>query len=89
MLGEIFKPASPSENKLTDLKLKGTYKKKLMKWFMITDSVRGAIRTICTIDPMSHVGDIKLASDIWMKSEFLYRDTGFIERNAIFIRLSA
>ena len=37
---------------------------------------------------MSHVSDMGLASEIWERFESLYRDTGFIERNSIFIRLS-
>lgn len=37
---------------------------------------------------MSHVGTLGLASEMWKKFETLYRDTGFIERNAIFIRFS-
>ena len=37
---------------------------------------------------MSHVGDMELASDMWKKFESFYRDTGFIKRDSIFIRLS-
>ena len=59
-----------------------------MKWLTITDSLRGTSRTTCMMDPMSHVGDMELASDMWKKFESLYRDTGFIERDSIFIRLS-
>lgn len=38
---------------------------------------------------MSHVSGMALCSDIWAKFESLYRDTGFMERDAIFIRLSS
>ncbi len=58
-----------------------------MKWLTITDAIQGAIRTTCTIDPMSHVGDMGLASKMWKRIESLYRNTGFIERDSIFIRL--
>ena len=88
MLGQIPKPTPPSEKDSTDAKIKEVYEDKYMKWLLVTDSLRGAIRTTCTIDPMSHVGDMGLASDMWKKFETLYRDTGFIERDAIFIRLS-
>ena len=37
---------------------------------------------------MSHVSDMGLASEMWKRFESLYRDTGFIERDSIFIRLS-
>lgn len=37
---------------------------------------------------MSNVGTLGLTSEIWKKFETLYRDTGFIKRDAIFIRLS-
>ena len=87
MLGEIPKPVSPPEKELTAA-TKEVFETKLMKWLIITDSIRGAIRTKCTIDPMSHVGDMGLASEMWMRFESLYRDTGFIERDSIFIRLS-
>lgn len=36
---------------------------------------------------MSHVGDMGLASNMWKRIESLYRDTRFIERDSIFIRL--
>lgn len=38
---------------------------------------------------MSHVSGMDLCSDMWSKFETLYRDTGFMERDAIFIRLSS
>ena len=87
MLGEIPKPISPSENELTPT-TKEAFETKLMKWLTITDSIQGAIRTTCTIDLMSQVGDMGLASEMWKRFESLYRDTGFIERDSIFIRLS-
>ncbi len=39
------------------------------------------------IDPMSHDGDMGLASKIWKRFESIYQDTGFIEPDSIFIRL--
>ena len=87
MLGQIPRPSPPSEKELTP-ETKEAFEVKLMKWLTITDSLRGAIRTTSTIDPMSHVGDMELASDMWKRFESLYRDSGFIERNTIFMRLS-
>lgn len=37
---------------------------------------------------MPHVGDMELVSDMWERFETLYRDSRFIERNTIFMRLS-
>ena len=37
---------------------------------------------------MSHIGDMGLASEMWIKFELLYQDTEFIERDSIFIRFS-
>ena len=87
MLGEIPKPISPTEKELAPT-TKEAFETKLMKWLTITDSIQGAIRTTCTIDLMSQVGDMGLASEMWKRFESLYRDTGFIERDSIFIRLS-
>lgn len=53
----------------------------------MTDSLCGAFQTTCMIDPMLHVRKMELASDMWKKFEFLYRDTGFIAQNSIFICL--
>ena len=86
MLGQIPRPDPPQKD-VTPV-IQEAFDTKLMKWLTITDSLRGAIRTTCMIDPMSHVGDMELASDMWKKFESLYRDTGFIERDSIFIRLS-
>lgn len=38
---------------------------------------------------MSHVSSLDLCSDMWTKFELLYRDTGFMERDTILIRLSS
>lgn len=38
---------------------------------------------------MSHVSSLDLCSDMWTKFEPLYRDTGFMERDTILIRLSS
>lgn len=40
------------------------------------------------IDLISYVGDMELASNISKKFDFLYSNTGFIEWDSIFIRLS-
>ncbi len=87
MLGEIPQPISPPEKELTPT-TKEAFETKLMKWLTFTDSIRGAIHTTCTIDPMSHVGDMGLASEMWKRFESLYRDTRFIKCDSIFIRLS-
>ncbi len=87
ILGEIPKPISPPEKELTPT-TKEASETKLMKWLTITDSIRGAIRTTCTIDPLTHFGDMGLTSEMWKRFESLYRDTGFIERDSIFICLS-
>lgn len=87
MLGQIPRPITPPAKESTP-ELKEAYDAKLMKWLTITDSLRGAIRTTTTIDPMSHVGDLELASDMWIKFQTLYRDSGFIERDTILMRLS-
>ncbi len=86
ILGEIPKPISPPKKELTPT-TKEAFETKLMKWLTITDSIRGAVRTTCTIDLMSHVDDMGLASEMWKRFESLYRDTGFIKRDSIFIRL--
>lgn len=86
MLGQIPKPAPPPKDATPVIQ--EAFDTKLMKWLTITDSLCGAIQTTCMIDPMSHVGDMELPSDMWKKFESLYRDTGFIERDSIFIRLS-
>lgn len=61
MLGEIPKNISPPEKELTPT-TKEAFETKLMQWLTITDSIQGAIRITCTIDPMSHIGDMGLAS---------------------------
>lgn len=38
---------------------------------------------------MSQVSNLDDCSDMWAKFELLYRDTGFMERDAILIRLSS
>lgn len=91
MLGEIAKPKAPSppESKELDEKTKEAYDTKLFQWLPVTDSLRGVIRSTCTLDPMPHVSNLDLCSNIWAKIELLYRDTGFMERDTILIRLSS
>ncbi len=89
MLGQIEKPAplpTPEAGKVHDTALKEANEAKIMRWLMLIDSLRGVIRSTCNIEPMSHVSGIDLCSDMWSKFETLYRDTGFMERDAIFIR---
>lgn len=92
MLGEITKPEplpAPADGKQLDATLKEANEAKILKWLTSTDSLRDIIRSTCKIEPMSHVSGMALCSDMWAKFESLYRDTGFIERDAIFIRLSS
>lgn len=90
MLGEIAKSKAPSPSEGTELdeETKEAYNAKLLPWLTVTDSLRGVIRSTCTLDPMSHVSNLELCSEMWAKFELLYRDTGFMERDAILIRLS-
>ena len=87
MLGENKKPKSPSppDGEELDEKTQESYDAKLLQWLTVTDSLRGVIRSTCTLDPMSHVSNLDLCSDMWAKFELLYRDTGFMERDAILI----
>lgn len=80
MLGEIAKTKAPSPPGREGLgeKTKEAYDTKLLQWLTVTDPLRGVIRSTCTLDPMSHVSNLELP----------YRDTGFMERDAILIRLS-
>ena len=87
MLGQIPRPSPTSENELAS-ETKEAFEVKLIKWHTITDSLQSAIRTTSTIDTMSHMGDMELASNMWKRFEYLYWDSGFIERNKIFMRLS-
>ena len=85
MIGEVPQPTKPSESKPEVI---AQYDKDLAKWNMICDSLEGAIRCTVTVDPMSHVHGLSNCSLMWKKFQTLYRNTGFLERDAIFIRLS-
>ncbi len=92
MLGQIKKPESlptPAASTVQDAALKEANEAKIIRWLTLTDSLRGVIRSTCNVEPMSHVSCMDLCSDMWTKFETLYRDTGFMERDAIFIRLSS
>lgn len=92
MLGEINKPSSlpaPEEGKVHDAALIEANEAKIMRWLTLTNSLRRVIRSTCNAEPMSHVGGMDLCSDMWAKFETLYRDTEFMERDAILIRLSS
>ncbi len=92
MLGQFKKPEpfpTPSAGKVQDAALKEAKKAKIMRWPTLTYSLRGVIRSTCNVELMSHVSDIDPCSDMWTKFETLYRDTDFMERDAIFIRLSS
>ncbi len=84
MLGEIPKPISLPGKELTPV-TKETFKTKIMKWLINHRLIREAIQTTCTMDPMSQVGDIRLAFEIWKRFESLYQETRFIECDFIFI----
>lgn len=87
ILEEIPKPISFSEKELT-LTTKEDFETKYLKRLTITVSIRRTIRTQCTIDLMSNVGDMGLTSKMWKRFKSLYRDTEFIKRNSIFISLT-
>ena len=91
MLGQIIEPKAPSppQGKELDEKTKEAYDTKLLQWLTVTDSLRKVIRSTCTLDPLSLVNNLDLCADIWTKFEHLYRDTGFMERDTILIRLSS
>ena len=92
MLGEINKLAllpTLEEGKIHNGVLKVANKAKIMRWLTLTDSLRGIIRTKCNVDPMSYVSSIDLFSDFRAKFETLYRDTRFMELDAILIQLSS
>ena len=91
ILGEIKKPKfpSPPDGKELGGKTQESYDAKLLQWLKVTDSLRGVTRSTCTLVPMSHVSNLEFCFDIWAKFELLYRDTGFMERDAIPIRLSS
>ena len=88
-LGEIKnpKPLSPLDGSKPDEKTQENHDAKRPQCLTVTDSLRGVIRSTCTLALMSYVSNPDLCSDIWAKFELLYRDTGFMERDAIFIRL--
>ncbi len=92
MLSQIAKPkasSSTEKKKEIDEKTSEANDAKLLPWLTVTDSFRGVMRSTCTLDPMSHVGNFKLCFNKWAKFKLQYRDTRFIERDTIFIRLSS
>lgn len=92
MLGEITKPEplpAPADGKPLDATLKEANEAKILKWLTLTEFLRDVIRSSCDIEPMSYISGMALCSDMWAKFESLYRDTGFVERDEIFIRLSS
>ncbi len=91
MLGQISMPVPlppPTAGTIQDPVLKEANEAKIMRWLTLTDSLRGVIRSTCNVEPMSYMSSMDLCSDMWTKFEALYRDTGFMEHNAIFIQLS-
>ena len=91
MLGQIPMPTPlppPAAGTVQDPVLKEANEAKTMRWLTLTDSLRGVIRSTCNVEPMSHVSGMDLCSEMWTKFEALYWDTGFMERDAIFIQLS-
>ena len=90
MLGEINKPAlfpTLVKGKLHDKVLKEANEAQIMRWLTLTDCLRGVIRSKYNVESISYISSIDLCSDIWAKFETLYRETGFMERDAILIRL--
>lgn len=85
MIGEILQPSKPTENKPGKAP---QYEKDLAKWNTISNSLEGAIRCTVTVDPMSHVHGLFNCYLMWKKFQTLYKNTGFLERDAIFIWLS-
>ena len=66
MLGQIPQPTPLQAKEATPVTsvTQEAFDVKLMKWFRITDSLCKAIRNTCMINPMSHVRDMELASDM-------------------------
>ena len=92
MLREINKPTPLpplEEGKVHDEVLKEANEAKIIRWLMLTDSLRGIIRSKCNVESMFHISGMDLCSDIWAKFETVYRDKEFIEWDAILIRLSS
>lgn len=85
MIGEIPQPTKPAENKLEETT---QYEKDLAKWNTIWDSLEGANRSTVTVDPMSRLHGLSNCSFMWKKFQLLYRNAGFLKRDAIFIRPS-
>lgn len=83
--GEVPQPTKPSEN---NSKVTTQYETDLARRNTICDALEGAIRPTITVDPMFHVHGLSNCSSMWKKFQTLYRNTGFLERDTIFIRPS-
>lgn len=85
MIGQV-----PQPTKLTGDKPEEStqYERVLAKWNTICDSLEGTIRCTVTVDATSHVHGLSNYSLMWKKLQTLYRNAGFLERDATFIRLS-
>ena len=91
MLRQIPMPAALpllTAGTVQDPVLNEANKAKIMKWLTLTYLLWGVIRLTCNVEPMLHMSGMDLCSNMWTKFEALYWDTGFMERNEIFIRLS-
>ncbi len=92
MLGQNKKPEplpTPEASTVQDAALNEANGAKIIRWLTLTNSLRGVIRSKCNVEPISHVSGMDHCSDMWTKFETLYRETGFMKRDAIFIRLSS
>ena len=85
MIGELSQPIEPAENKTKKI---AQYVKDPAKWNGICDSLESAIRCTVSVDPMSHVHGLSNCSLMWKKFQTFHRNTGFLQRDAIFIWLS-
>lgn len=74
----VLLPTQP-EGKVHNAVLKEINKAKIMRWLTPTDSFQGVIKSSYNIKLISHVSNMNLCSDIWVKFEIIYWDIGFME----------
>lgn len=85
MISEVPQPTKPSEN---NLNVTTQYETDLARRNTICDALEGIIRPTITGELMFHVHGLSNCSSMWKKFQTLYGNTGFLERNTIFIQLS-
>ncbi len=71
-----------------DLVLKNVNKFKIIRQLILTNLLERIIRSTYNVELMSYINGIDLCSDIQIKFEVLYQNTGFREYDIIFIKLS-